>query len=274
MLDTDCVAFLQWALPRLGLRWRGYRRVRRQVCKRVQRRIDALGMSLQAYRERVERDPAERVRLDGLCRITISRFYRDQGLWRRLEGELLPALARAAAARSALALRAWSVGCASGEEPYSLALVWNLRLRPRLSALALEILATDSDPVMLERAARACYPRGALKELPEAWSESAFEPREQGYCLRPEHKAPVRLLAHDLRAPPPGTGFDLVLCRNLAFTYFETDLQRRSLGHIAAAMRPGGALVVGAHEALPGPHPGLTAAGGPVYRRDPPPGPE
>lgn len=58
--DLECIAFLQWALPRLQLGWPGYRKVRRQVCKRVDRRVQALGSgSVDAYRARLETDPAE-----------------------------------------------------------------------------------------------------------------------------------------------------------------------------------------------------------------------
>jgi chemotaxis protein methyltransferase CheR len=60
MTDADCVAFLQWALPQLGRRWAGYRKVRRQVCRRVWRRVGELGLdSLAEYRRRLEQDPDE-----------------------------------------------------------------------------------------------------------------------------------------------------------------------------------------------------------------------
>jgi hypothetical protein len=79
MQDAECVALLRWALPRLGLRWPGFRKVRRQVCKRINRRIKELGLAdVAAYREHLERVPEEWPRLDALCRITISRFYRDR----------------------------------------------------------------------------------------------------------------------------------------------------------------------------------------------------
>ncbi len=60
MKDSDCVEFLQWALPRLNMRWAGFRKVRRQVCKRIGRRLAELGLtSLKQYRNRLESDPAE-----------------------------------------------------------------------------------------------------------------------------------------------------------------------------------------------------------------------
>lgn len=236
------VAFLQWAFPRLGLRWGGFRRVRAQVCKRVRRRLDALGLEdLDAYRAYLDAHPDEWDVLDGLTHITISRFCRDREVFARLEQEVLPALA---AGRDRV--RCWSAGCASGEEAYTLALV---------SGTPLEILATDIDPTMLDRARTAEYQASSLKELPAAWRDRGFVRRDELYVLRPEHRRPVTLRRHDVRTPPPDTGFDLVLCRNVAFTYLSAEHQRTVLGHLAAALRPNGALMIGLHEALPQPAP-------------------
>jgi chemotaxis protein methyltransferase CheR len=76
--------------------------------------------------------------------------------------------------------------------------------------------------------------------------------------VRPEHRRRVTVARHDLREPPPAGPFDLVLCRNVAFTYFATDAQSAVLAHLAAALRPGGALVLGLHEALSDPAPGFA----------------
>src|SRR5215831_124315 len=94
MRDADCVAFLRWALPQMGFEWRGFRRVRRQVCKRLGRRLAALGISQpQGYRAYLAEHPAEWQQLDGLCRISISRFYRDREVFDAVRDRLLPALA-------------------------------------------------------------------------------------------------------------------------------------------------------------------------------------
>lgn len=77
--DAQWVSFLQWALPRLGLRWPGFRKVRRQVIKRIARRIEALQLGdLDSYRRYLETHEQEWLRLDDFCRITISRVYRDR----------------------------------------------------------------------------------------------------------------------------------------------------------------------------------------------------
>jgi chemotaxis protein methyltransferase CheR len=250
--DDECVDFLRWAVPRLGRRWAGYRRVRRQVCRRARARADGLGLSgLGEYRALLERDAGEWRVLDTLTNITISRFGRDRGTWAALERLVLPVLVADAQRAGRTGLRAWSAGCASGEEPYTLALLWHLALAPCFTDVGLLILATDCDPVMLGRARAARYAPSSLKELPEAWRAEAFVARGDELELRPAFKRIVTVAAHDVRTPPPDRAFDLVLCRNVAFTYFDAAGQREVATRLAAAMRPGAALVVGAHETLP-----------------------
>lgn len=250
--DADCVALLRDALPRLGLRWEGFRRVRRQVCRRIDRRCRELGLDgLAAYRERLETHPDEWAVLDRLCRVTISRYRRDRAVWVALERDVLPALAAAALRARRRTVRAWSSGCASGEEAYTLALSWHFAVAPRFPGLRLRVLATDVDDTVLERARRACYPPGSLRELPATWRAEAFVERDGLACLLPAYREGVHLARHDVRrAPRPGP-FDLVLCRNLAFTYFADDVQREVGASLATVLRPGGALVVGVHEELP-----------------------
>lgn len=264
----QCTALLQWALPRLGLRWAGFRRVRGQVCKRIGRRLAELGLDADGYRDRLARDAAERARLDAFCRVTISRFWRDRAVFDRLRDDLLPALAGAARAGGERALRCWSAGCASGEEPFSLRLAFGMAAGPRFPGLGIEILATDADPVVLARARRARYPPGALRELPPGWAESAFEPADGERRLRAEWRRGVAVRRQDLRRRMPAGPFHLVLCRNLAFTYFDEPLQREVLRRLAARLSPGGLLVVGIHERLPAGDFGLEPLGRPpVHRR-------
>ena len=270
MRDADCVRFLQDTLPRLGLRWAGFRKVRRTVCKRIGRRMRDLGLSgLDDYSRFLEEHAEEWSHLDTLCRIPISRFCRDRGVFDALRDRLLPSLANHALGFPDPTIRCWSVGCASGEEVYSLRLLWDLSLAREFPDVRLSVLGTDSDQVMLDRAARACYPRGSFKDAPADWLARAFRERDGEYCLHAEFRGDVEFSCQDIRAEQPGGPFDLVLCRNLAFTYFAQELQRTTLAAITERMRPGGYLVLGAHEHLPAPAGGFTPADGalPIWRK-------
>jgi chemotaxis protein methyltransferase CheR len=219
--DASCVEFLQWALPRLGLRWAGFRKVRRQVCRRLRRRVRALNLaSLDAYRAHLDAHPQEWAVLETFTPITISRFYRDRAVFAQLERAVLPALAAAAVAAQRDRRVAWSAGCASGEEAYTLTLMWNVALAARFPQLRLEVLATDVDPTMLRRAREASCEASSLHELPAPWRERGFVHRGGRYVLRAEHRRLVTVRHHDLRIRAPVGPFDLVLCRNAAFTYF------------------------------------------------------
>jgi len=251
MKDSDCVEFLQWALPRLDMRWAGFRKVRRQVCKRIGRRLTELGLtSLAQYRDRLESDPAEWSKLDGYCHITISRFYRDRRVFEVLGQQVLPELARSAASKGR-DVECWCAGCASGEEVYTLKLLWESEIGPRFPHIGLEIIGTDLEPTMIERARRGRFSAGSFKDMPASWREQAFERANRHYRVKDRYREGVRFTLQDIRERAPAGRYDLILCRNLAFTYFAEPLQRAALQRIKSRLRLGGYLVVGAHEELP-----------------------
>jgi chemotaxis protein methyltransferase CheR len=250
---VTCADFLQWALPRLSLDWSGFRRVRRQVCRRVGRRIQELKLpDLDAYRSFLETHSEEWSVLDAFCRIPISRLFRDRMVFDRLGTDVLPELATAARNRGARELRVWSAGCASGEEPYSLKILWSLEVASRFPDVSLAVVATDVDERLLERARTARYGASSLHEVPGAWQERAFTPSGRLFELRPEFRAGVEFRRSDIRQEAERGPFDLILCRNLAFTYFAEPLQRETLARLLSELSEGGALVIGSKEHLPG----------------------
>ena len=179
MRDAECVRFLQWALPRMGFRWSGFRKVRGQVCKRIGKRLSELHLDdVQAYRRFLADSEAEWQRLDELCRITISRFCRDRQVFETLATAVLPRVAHQAKADGLGAVEAWSAGCGAGEEPYSLTILAREQNTPPLARLPLRVLATDADAHQLSRARKAVYPASSLRELPPDLRRRAFEPLE------------------------------------------------------------------------------------------------
>ena len=259
MKDKACIHFLQWALPHLHMRWSGFRKVRGQVCKRLGRRLVELQLTdLKDYRKYLQENPLEWHILDTMCRITISRFWRDRAVWQLLEQEALPQLAVQVQEHRRTVLRAWSAGCGAGEEPYSLSMIRAHSPGPAIRLTALDILATDSDPRALQRARTACYPFSSIRDLPQDWRDAAFSHSDGEYCLHRRYRQAVHFSRHDIRTTAPDGPFDLVLCRNLAFTYFDSDLQRETAARIAAVLHDGGLLVLGAHERLPQDQDGFT----------------
>jgi chemotaxis protein methyltransferase CheR len=207
-----------------------------------------------AYRAYLECNADEWLVLQRLCRITISRFYRDRSVFDRLAAEVLAPLGALAGSRGRRDILVWSAACGSGEEPYTVALLWELTLARHGRLL---ILGTDVERQVIHRAQDGRYPASALRDLPATW-RSAFARTGDAYRLESRHRRPVRFAVHDLRAGAPGGPFDVVLCRNLAFTYWDQELQLETAAALEGALRPGGVLVIGAHEVLPGRSAGLV----------------
>jgi len=251
MSDADCTAFLQWALPRLNLRWPGFRKVRRQVCKRLKRHMSELQLTdFAAYQARLEADPAEWQILDQCCHITISRFFRDRGVFEALRKRVLADIA-VRAKRERREARAWSAGCASGEEAYTVKILWDLEVANSCPGVSLSITATDVDKTMLARARKGYFEPTSVRELPPHLVRQAFDRVGQALCVRQQHREGIDFLFQDLRLEAPDLLFDLIFCRYVAFTYFAVPLQYQVLGRIVQRLLPSGYLVIGTHEQLP-----------------------
>jgi chemotaxis protein methyltransferase CheR len=238
-------------LPRLGLRWQGFRKVHGQVCKRLRRRMKDLGIEgFAAYRKRLDTHSEEWMVFDGLTHITISRFFRDKSIFEALERCVLPDIA-ARARSEKRQTRFWSAGCASGEEPYTLKILWDLAVEPAFPGVECSLVATDVDETVLKRARKGCYARSSLRELPEALIRKGFEQSGSLFCVRQQHCEGVRFVLQDLRSEAPDGRFDLILCRNVAFTYFEPPLQADTLDRLVGRLAEPAYLVIGAQERLP-----------------------
>jgi chemotaxis protein methyltransferase CheR len=254
MTDAALVAFLEWAVARLGLRWRGVGSFRSTVRKRLTRRLGELGLAdLEAYRARLETDASEWAHLEAMCRIPISRLYRDAAVFDRLAFEILPERARAAEREGRANVRVWSAGCASGEEPYTLAMIWRCDVAPSHPTLGLDLVATDADETMLARARRGAYGAGSVRELPSRLREHALRLERDGavFVVDDELRAAVRFEQQDLRRAMQEGPFDVVLCRNMLLTYIDEKQQPALLEALVRRVMPGGALVVGARETMP-----------------------
>jgi chemotaxis protein methyltransferase CheR len=253
MNNRDCINFLQWCLPKLHYQWKGFRKVRRQVCKRIKNRIKELNLSgIHEYKRLLEEHDEEWMILDSLCYISISRFYRDKKVFQVIESILLPYLARQALAENRSEVNCWCVGCCSGEEPFTLQLIWKLSVYPLLrQQISFNIIATERNQILLNRAQKGIYSFRSLKELPVKILRKGFIKVNDEYILKDEFKENVDLKYQDVRLKVPSGIFDLIMCRNIAFTYFDKELQQEILKKIIDKLRPNGFIVIGSHEMLP-----------------------
>lgn len=250
-MKNDCTIFLQWVLPHMKMRWAGFRKVRNQVCKRIRHRMKQLNLQdFKAYKSWIKDHDSEWDILDAMCTITISRFYRDWAVFNFLRDNILSQLTRRAKLEDG-PLRCWSASCASGEEPYTLSLIWNFFYKEEFYDVDLQIIATDKDEQLLSRAKIGCYTSGSLKALPKQWLDKGFSAKGNEYCIHPQFGKNIEWIQQDIRILQPSGVFDLVLFRNLIATYFEPSLQVKLFNNIRFVLRPGGYIVLGCHEQLP-----------------------
>ena len=215
--------------------------------RRIAVRMRARGVHTYAdYARLLDHDALEYPELLDALTINVTKFFRNFETWDALR----PYLAElwAARRRQGGPLRVWSAGCASGEEPYTIAVL----LAATLGDDALDqssIDATDIDRLSLERTRQAHYPDTAFTEMPAPLKHRYFVDGQPVARIR----AVLRVLAHDLtREPPPRPAYDLIACRNVVI-YFARDAQERLFQVFVNALAPGGVLLLGKVETLFGP---------------------
>jgi chemotaxis methyl-accepting protein methylase len=257
--------FLREATVLLGLQWRPFRK--KGIKRKVERRVASVGLfDLKEYLVKVKKDSEEYLSFSRILTVTISRFFRDKEVFDTLAQSILPDLLK----EDSSELRIWCIGCARGEEPFSLALLWQEKFEQTWPQVHLFILATDIDENLLERAKEGAYKNSSLKEIQEGTLGKFFKKEGEFYILDPTIRERIEFKRHDLLHEEPFLGMDIVLCRNLAFTYFSKGSQIEALKRIALSLKEKGYLVIGKDESLPLTYPALFVPAFPnekIYER-------
>jgi chemotaxis protein methyltransferase CheR len=246
--DDGLAALLAQVERARGLSLRSYKD--RCLRRRLAVRMRARGVHTFAeYATLLGRAPEEYELLVTALAINVTKFFRNPETFEALRRLVVEPLWRRGAP-----VAVWSAGCASGEEPYSVAILFHEVAAHRGAAVRgrVRIDATDLDPGALAELRRCEYAPPALEDLPGPLRERYFTAGPP-YRLDPHVAACVRPLLHDLlREPPPGAPYDLIVCRNVVI-YFDRPMQERLFEGFAAALAPGGHLVLGKVETLFGP---------------------
>lgn len=239
--------FLRDVAPFFGLQWRPFQR--RGVKRKVERRIAEIGLSnFEEYLSRIKEDLGEQKYLSLILTVTISRFFRDQEVFNTLRRSILPNLLKE---KNQGELKIWSIGCASGEEPYTLSLLWKENFEGIHPEVRLSILATDIDENMLERAREGRYQKSSIREVPEEILRKCFNREGDEYVLDQSIRQTVEFERHDILQEEPFNEMDIIFCRNLAMTYFSKETQMAVLKKLATSLKEKGYLVIGKDESLP-----------------------
>ncbi|QXE89387.1 protein-glutamate O-methyltransferase CheR [Geomonas subterranea] len=215
------------------------------VKRRIHIRVRAThSPSPEAYGELLTRSTAEQDHLLRVLTIHVSHFFRNPPVFEKLGAEILPQLLE-----QRHQVRALSVGCAGGEEPYTLALLMKERFPEAVAAGRVTILGVDVDAAILDQAREALYHPDRLAEVPPQLLERHFTPEGGRYRLCPEVRGQVLFEHADLNHRQGWDPCDLILCRNVLI-YFERERQETVLNGFADALSPGAYLVLGKAETL------------------------
>ena len=216
------------------------------VMRRIDRRLSMQRHgSLETYVERLKHDEDELNELYRDLLIGVTQFFRDKDAFKRIEERIIPDLIEKIDPEDEI--RCWVAGCATGEEVYSLAMLFHETLTRMGRPVNVKIFATDVHRTSLEFASRGVYAEDSLVNVQDSRREAYFKKKRDGYHVRSEIRQMVVFAAHDVLSAAPFTRMDLISCRNMLI-YFQPAAQKTALSLFHFGLKTGGYLLLGASE--------------------------
>ncbi|HWL13086.1 MAG TPA: protein-glutamate O-methyltransferase CheR [Ureibacillus sp.] len=172
--------------------------------------------------------------------INVSEFYRNGKRWEVLQNKIVPLLLQ-----SNKRLKIWSAACSTGEEPYTISMV----LSHHIPLSQVQVLATDLDENVIQKAKLGLYPDRSLAEVPRDVKAKYFTQEGAFYRVKEEVKRTVTYKKHNLLNDRYESNFDLIVCRNVMI-YFTEEAKDQIYHSFSNALRPGGVLFVGSTEQI------------------------
>jgi two-component system CheB/CheR fusion protein len=217
------------------------------VQRRLLRRMMATEAStLNEYLAIIENNPSE---LDALAKetlISVTEFFRDKDAFRTLERFVTELVERK---KENEEIRVWVVGCATGEEAYSIAILFLEQIAAKGQGQTLQVFATDIDNDALNVGRRAIYNKSAMVDVPVEYKEKYFIPSGNGFEPTKFLRDSVTFARQDISVDPPFMRIDLVTCRNVMI-YFNNELQAKVLSVFRYSLRDDGLLFLGRSETV------------------------
>jgi len=243
-LDPPFEALLHHIQESRGLDFRGYKRT--SLRRRITLRMEAVGVeSFESYQSHLEADPGEFENLLNTVLINVTSFFRDEDAWEVMKTEVIPKLI--ARSEPDQPIRVWSVGCASGEEPYSIAMLLAEAIGKVDFCKRVKIYATDLDEEALKVARLATYSPRDVENVPADLLERYFERTTNHYVFEREVRKCVIFGRHNVVHDAPISRVDLLICRNLLI-YLEAETQGIVLPRLHYALNTDGILFLGKAE--------------------------
>src|SRR5438094_6437957 len=232
----------------MGVDFSGYKEA--TLIRRVNRRM-ALNQieKLSQYARYLRNNKKEIEALFDDLLINVTRFFRDEALFRALKNRFLPTLLRNKKKERQRELRVWVPGCATGEEVYSLAICILEVLGNQLSKIRVQIFGTDLSESVIEHARAGIYPSAIEKDVPRARLNRFFIKRDGSYQIHRSVRDICTFARQNITADPPFSRLDLISCRNVLI-YLSPELHKRCLPQFHYALNRNGYLILGPAESV------------------------
>ena len=225
-----------------GHDFRAYKRA--AVLRRIERRMQVNGLrTLEGYRDFLHEHAHERPALLKDMLISVTNFFRDREAFEALEREVIPRLFEQSSEETRI--RAWSAGCATGEEAYSLAMLLTEAAAP--NSASVQVFATDIDDDAIAHARHGFYSSAVATDVSASRVVRFLNREDDGYRVQKSLREKVLFARHNVLQDPPFSKLDLIVCRNLLI-YLNRDVQAHALEMFHFALRPGGYLFLGSSE--------------------------
>ncbi|TCO07284.1 chemotaxis protein CheB [Natronoflexus pectinivorans] len=220
------------------------------VYRRIERRMGIHKIdSITAYVHFMQENPEEINILFKELMIGVTNFFRDSAVWEKLKEKEIPTLIKNLKPNTQL--RAWIPGCSTGEEAYSLAIIFK-EIQENLypaTGLSLQIFASDIDNDAINYARKGLFPENISSDVSPKRLNRFFIKTEEGYRISSEIREMIVFAQHNIIMHPPFTNIDFISCRNLLI-YLDPELQRKLLGLFYYSLNQNGILVLGTSETL------------------------
>jgi chemotaxis methyl-accepting protein methylase len=223
---------------------------RNTLCRRIERRMGIHQITKMAgYVRYLQENSQELDLLFKELLIGVTNFFRDPAVWEELRTKIIPALLSSRSPGHAL--RAWVPGCSTGEEAYSLAMVFREAveaLKPKAN-FVLQIFATDLDRDAIDKARQGVFPANITTDVSPARLKRFFTKDDRGYRVQREIREMVIFAPQNIIMDPPFTKLDLLSCRNLLI-YLTAEVQKKLMPLFHYSLTPGGLLLLGSAETV------------------------
>jgi two-component system CheB/CheR fusion protein len=246
--DPGLEALLEYLKRSRGFDFTGYKRT--SLARRIRKRMEAVRLeSYGDYLDYLEANVREFDQLFDTILINVTAFFRDTDTWKFVGEEVIPRLLAQKEPREPI--RVWSAACATGEEAYTLAILFAEALGSEGLRERVKIYATDVDESALIAARHAAYPEKALEELPPELVEKYFERADARFSFRKDLRRSVVFGRNNLVQDAPISRVDFLSCRN-TLMYFDAPSQARILSRFYFALNDRGYLLLGKAETMLG----------------------